>query len=146
MGNRAVLTIFINEKPETSEALGIYVHWNGGRDSIQAFLTYCELQGYKGFNADSDENAIAKLYAVIHNFFGGESVYLAPTSKLDCDNFDNGVYLIEDWEIVGRLYHDGEEQNEYDFWGMLEEIDERQPKHMQLGKDKIIEKLTKILK
>jgi len=36
MGNRAVV-VFDEFKPE-SEAAAIYLHWNGGRDSIEGYL------------------------------------------------------------------------------------------------------------
>ena len=40
MGNRAVITT-------EDKQLGVYVHWNGGRSSIEAFLTYCKLKEYR---------------------------------------------------------------------------------------------------
>ena len=58
-----------------------------------------------------------------------------PLNKLDGDNFDNGMYIIKGWEIVGRKYHEGPEQNEYDLLDMLIEIDANQPR--QLGEEKI---------
>ena len=39
MGNRAVITT-------ENKKIGIYLHWNGGRDSVEAFLKYCELKNY----------------------------------------------------------------------------------------------------
>lgn len=46
MGNRAVITTSKSIDPKNSEQLGVYVHWNGGRTSITAFLKYCKLKGY----------------------------------------------------------------------------------------------------
>ena len=40
MGNRAVITT-----PERK--VGLYIHWNGGRDTIEPLLRYCELKGYE---------------------------------------------------------------------------------------------------
>ena len=34
MGNRAIIK-------GKNQALGVYVHWNGGYDSVNAFCTYC---------------------------------------------------------------------------------------------------------
>lgn len=45
MGNRAVITT-----PERK--VGIYLHWNGGRDTIEPLLKYCELQGYRAPSHD----------------------------------------------------------------------------------------------
>jgi hypothetical protein len=38
MGNRAVITLKPHEGKSYGNQVGIYVHWNGGRDSIEAFL------------------------------------------------------------------------------------------------------------
>ena len=40
MGNRAIIT---TKKDFDNNGIGVYLHWNGGRDSVQAFLTYCKL-------------------------------------------------------------------------------------------------------
>ena len=46
---------------------------------------------------------------------------------------DNGVYVTENWEIVGRYPEGIDEQYEYGLDAMLKEIDESQPKDQQLG-------------
>lgn len=61
MGNRAVITT-------EDKKLGIYLHWNGGRDSVEAFLRYCDLRGFRPPN--SDEYGWARLCQVIANFMG----------------------------------------------------------------------------
>lgn len=126
MGNRAVIT-------NNLRGIGVYLHWNGGRDSVEAFLKYCELKGYR--TPDSDPAyAFARLTQVISNFFGGSnSIGINTCSHLDCDNGDNGVYIIKGWNIVGRKYFEGTEQNEYDLNEMLQAIDEAQPAAEQLG-------------
>ena len=123
MGNRAVITTKANMD---NNGVGVYLHWNGGRDSVRAFLKYCELKGYR---APSDDNyGWARLCQVIGNFFGGSiSLGIDTVNNLDCNNWDNGVYLIEGWEIVGRMYFEGEEQDEYDLVGMLKTINDSMP-------------------
>ena len=123
MGNRAVITTKANMD---NNGIGVYLHWNGGRDSVRAFLKYCELKGYR---APSDDNyGWARLCQVIGNFFGGStSLGIDTVNNLDCNNWDNGVYLIEGWEIVGRMYFEGEEQDEYDLVGMLKTINDSMP-------------------
>lgn len=119
MGNRAVITT-------RQKKIGIYLHWNGGRDSVEAFLTYCKLQE---FRCPPDDYGWTRLCQVIANFFGGGglSVGIDEYYKLDTDNGDNGVYIIENWEIVDREYFDGIEQQNYDLIEMLIAIDESQP-------------------
>jgi hypothetical protein len=124
MGNRAVITTKENFE---NNGIGIYLHWNGGRDSIEAFLKYCELRNFR--SPDTDCYGWARLTQIIANFFGmdGLSVGIDTVDHLDCDNFDNGVYFIEGWKIVGREYFSGAEQDEYKMCDMLKAIDDAQP-------------------
>lgn len=125
MGNRCLIAT-------ENKDLGVYLHWNGGRDSVEAFLKYCELQGYR--TPETDSYGWARLCQVIGNFFGGSTSI--GISKYFEMYEDNGIYIIRDWKIVGRknLYEGFVEQKEYDLEEMLKEIDEHQPAHMQLGK------------
>ena len=136
MGNRAIIQ---TRESYENDGIGIYLHWNGGRDSVEAFLKYCELKGYRP--PDQDHYGWARLCQVIGNFFGG-------TLSLGITNFgkdagewqDNGTYIIEGWEIVDRKCWDSdwEEQYEYDLTEMLLEIDEAQPVKEQLGRTFIL--------
>lgn len=130
MGNRAVIT--------TPDMLcGVYLHWNGGRDSVEGFLTYCRLAGHRD-PAEDGTYALARLVQVVGNFFGGSlSVGVGPYDILDCDNGDNGVYVVgQDWKIVRRLFFRGAEQREYTLWDMLRSIDEAQPE--PIGEDEML--------
>ena len=130
MGNRAVITTRENWR---NCGVGIYLHWNGGRDSVEAFLKYCELKGYR--SPDEDCYGWARLCQVIGNYFGGSlSVGIDTLWHLDRDNGDNGVYIIEDWKIVDRYYFDGQEQDEYPMDEMLISIDESMPAPEQIGR------------
>lgn len=125
MGNRAVITTPDNR-------IGVYLHWNGGRDSVQAFLMYCNLRGFRP--PEQDDYGWARLCQVIGNFFGGDlSIGIDTTDRLDCDNGDNGMYIIKNWEIVGRKFFQGLEQDNYNISDMLVEIDEKQPEGDRLG-------------
>ena len=130
MGNRAVITT-------KEEKLGVYLHWNGGRDSVEGFLKYCKLKEYR--RPENDDYGWARLCQVIGNYFGGSlSVGIGNYNELDTDNGDNGVYIIENWEIVGRKYFDNsEEQQEYNINEMLFDIDSAQPARERLGSSKI---------
>lgn len=128
MGNRAVITTRENFE---NNGIGVYLHWNGGRDSVNAFLKYCELKGYR--SPSDDCYGWAGLVTTISNFFGtGMSVGIDTIDHLDTDNYDNGVYIIDGWQIVGREFFNGREQDEYDLWEMVSDINESQPKDMQL--------------
>lgn len=135
MGNRAVITASRSNNIAESNDTGVYIHWNGGWDSVKGFLTYCKIAGFT--SPEKDENGYTQLAKVIQNFMRSSIVDVKPCCQLDCDNWDNGVYVIEDWEIVGRKYFDGEEQHEYDLEEFVQYVDECQPEEDRIGADKI---------
>lgn len=131
MGNRAVITTRENFD---NNGVGVYLHWNGDRDSIESFLKYMKLRNFRA--PDQDCYGWARLCQVIGNFFGGGlSIGIDTVNHLDMGNWDNGVYIIKGWDIVGREFFNGGEQNSYDIDEMLVDIDESQPYEEQLGKD-----------
>lgn len=143
MGNRAVITASKALDVSGSSDIGVYLHWNGGRDSVEAFLTYCKIKGYRP--PDSDNYGWARLCQVIGNFFGGElSIGIDKCSRLDCDNGDNGTYIIKGWEIVDRKYHKGGEQRRYDLMDMVKAINEAQPEKEQVLEDELVAAVEKI--
>lgn len=133
MGNRAIIT---TQREWCRNGCGIYLHWNGGRDSVNAFLTYCRLKRYRNPSQDSDYS-LARLMQVIANWFGGSlSVGIVPARCGAGD--DNGVYIIgEDWRIVKHVDENYEpwkfaEQNEYDLTNFVHDINDKQPKSEQI--------------
>lgn len=135
MGNRAVITTERNLL--NNSGLGVYVHWNGGRDSVQGFLEYCRLRSFR--TPETDDYGWARLCQVIGNFLGADgcSLGIDEIGRLDTNNGDNGTYLIEDWKIVGRRFFDNEEQSRYPLHEVLHIIDGCQPEAHQLGKEMI---------
>lgn len=127
MGNRAIITA-------QERKIGLYLHWNGGRDTVEPLLRCCELQGYR--SPSSDSYGWARICQVVGNFFGGTlSVGIGPyTDDASMDSGGNGIYVIEGWRIAERLtteYGEDwkpvgvrsvepcEEQRSYDFDEML---------------------------
>ena len=120
MGNRAVITFDKALKPEQ---FGIYLHWNGGRDSVQAFCDATrELMKERG--ADSCY-APARMIQAIGNFMGGvHSLGIGALSTLDTDNGDNGVYVVdpESLKIIARRFSRGsrgEQKDKEKYSGVL---------------------------
>jgi hypothetical protein len=124
MGNRAII------KAKNNNNKAVYLHWNGGRDSIEAFLKYCELRGFRGFE---DDYGMARFCQVVGNFFGADGLSIGITDYTESMG-DNGVYVVDNWEIVERIDFNGVEQNDYNLNDMLIEIDKAQPTSQQLGK------------
>lgn len=136
MGNRAVITTAGSLDVKASSRKGLYLHWNGGRDSVEAFLGYCRIREFK--SPEVDNSGWENLRRIIENFFGsGTSVEVDECRRLDCDNWDNGVYIIKDWEIIDRVYFRGAEQNQYNFEEMLLAIDRSQPSDERIGEERI---------
>lgn len=125
MGNRAVVTFASAKEVEqyydkgkggiyasgfTSDhpnLVGVYLHWNGGKDSIVPFCRACKRIGFRCPTSDFSYG-VARFVQLVANFFGGltdTSIGVDTLENLDCDNYDNGVFIVgEDWEIVGREF------------------------------------------
>lgn len=107
MGNRAVITPHLGDS-----APSIYLHWNGGRSSVEAFLRVGRMVGIQGLG----EEPINQLAALIARYFfetdvNKGSIHRQPLAEADKDNGDNGVYIIDDnLGIIGREHAPREEQ------------------------------------
>ena len=137
MGNRAIV------KP-VGMNIGVYLHWNGGPNSVEAFLTYCELKKYRSFGGlNADGYGIARFCQVVGNFFGGGLSIGIDTIPRDVEKFaneswlDNGVYEVSDWKVV-KHYGPGPYTEGYDIKEMLLNIDKAQPEKERLGMSYIL--------
>lgn len=126
MGNRAIVKA-------VGKDIGVYLHWNGGIDSVTAFLKYCELRDFRSFE---DSYGVARFCQVVANYFGGGlsiGIYSGiGETKYDADHIDNGIYIVKGWKIVGHI-GEREPKEGYDLQDMLKEIDAKQPESEQLG-------------
>lgn len=95
MGNRAVIKI-------EGESTGIYLHWNGGVESVLGFLKAAKDLGVRDPKGDPSY-CLARLTQIIGNFFGGTlSVGLGVADRMD--NSDNGTFVIgSGFQIVRRF-------------------------------------------
>ena len=131
MGNRAVLA-FGNIDDDST--LGIYLHWNGGRDSIEGFLQAARALGVR---PNDEVYAAARVCQIIGNFFGGTlSVGVSTLGRLDTDNGDNGVYEITpDLYIGKRKFNRGEQVNPEVTAGIAAECVKRMRAIEKMAKD-----------
>lgn len=101
MGNRATITT----APFNKDSACIYLHWNGGRESIEAFCAAAKELGYRSPGSD-DTYALARLTGLICNFFGLEddtSIGIGTVRDMIAAGDDNGCFVLGgDWEIVER--------------------------------------------
>ncbi|MBU3637354.1 hypothetical protein [Polynucleobacter sp. es-MAR-4] len=57
----------------------------------------------KRYKVRADDYGLARLVQCYANFLGGTlSIGVGSIDTLDCDNGDNGLYIIRDWVIIER--------------------------------------------
>ena len=123
MGNRALIAFKEKESTKKKEEVPcIYLHWNGGRDSVEAFLDATKRLGVR---THDQSYGMARLTQIIANFLGGTlSIGISNVGDWDLDFLDNGIYWVEGLEIYDRTdtYDGYEEQNSYDHEGLVKAI------------------------
>ena len=114
---------------EDNKELGLYLHWNGGRDSVEAFLKYCKLTKKTG----GFQYGMLPLAQVIKNWsIELGNIIINPFNY----NSDNGIYIVDKkWNIIDRKKFNGIEQNEYNLEEFLKDLDKSQPTDYQLGEE-----------
>lgn len=142
MGNRAIV------KP-IDKNVGVYLHWNGGIESVSAFLEYCKLKEYRDFGgAYSDGYGIARFCQVVGNFFGGGLSVGLETDVTESEEMaewiDNGIYVIDGWDICRRIGAPDDKNMAEVSQEMLLYIDQQQPEKEQLGKDYILAEIVDV--
>ena len=83
MGNRAVITASTTK----TTGVGIYVHWNGGLESVLAFLHVAKERGYRDPTYDP-AYGMARLCGLICEFLDLKSdtgVGIGQLKELDCE-------------------------------------------------------------
>ena len=127
MGNRAVI-VWTDRDGNFSfnENVGVYLHWNGGIDSVEAFLTYADIMGFRSPTQDP-EYGIARFIQIVANFFGddGLNVGVGILKFMDYCNGDNYQWICTDWEIKRQLFL---KWDKYDYLLNYKDYDEYESK------------------
>lgn len=101
MGNRATITF----EPYYKSSPCIYVHWNGNKQSVEAFCEAARTLKYRDPSSDPSY-AFARFTGLLAVFYGLDNdIYLGvgTNKELNSAGDDNGVYVLgEDWDIVER--------------------------------------------
>ena len=96
MGNRAAIRT-------TQSNCGIYLHWNGGVESVLAFLEAAKQLDVRDPEYD-DAYCLARLTQIIGNFFGGTLSLGIMADVRGSDYADNGIFVIgKGFKIVERI-------------------------------------------
>ena len=124
MGNRAVITF-----STANNAPAISLHWNGGRASVEGFLTAARQLGLRHARSPQAQTAaLDQLAEMLARFYFrcnvGMTVYRLHFAGSDRDNGDNGTYVLgQDLTILARLHHNrGEEINREKTAAIIEQI------------------------
>jgi len=123
MGNRALIAFKEKESTKKKEEVPcIYLHWNGGRDSVEAFLDATRRLGVRKHD---QSYGMARLTQIIANYLGGTlSIGISNVGDWDLGFLDNGVYWVEGLEIYDRTdtWEGHQEQNSYDHEELVKAI------------------------
>lgn len=120
MGNRAVIVDKETTKENASQKIGVYLHWYGSEDSVKRLLDVCKERKIRSVLGDSQYGwaRLCQAFADVMSQDDIDAGYkdnayqtgigIDIVSRLDCENFDNGVYYIdENFDIVNHT--DGSE-------------------------------------
>ena len=134
MGDRAIVVlkkeVMTDGVTHTLISPQMYLHWNGSPNNVSTYIDKLAetMEGRRG----DLSYAFARLVGIAHEDIEGNlSLGVYSNDFKDDDIYDNvsrishgdnGVYVVENWEIVDREFNPGQEQQEYDFNEMVAEI------------------------
>ena len=113
MGNRAVIVSADTTRENANKKIGVYVHWFGSRDEIEHALEMAAAAKIRTISSDN-QYFWARFCQVFADYITTETgetdtgIGIDIVANLDCHNYDNGVYYINDnFEIEKQT--DGQE-------------------------------------
>lgn len=111
MGNRCVITDVSVNKQNMNKKLGIYLHWHGDEETVKALLEEVKSKHPRGVISDSSygyarlcqiiadkitEDTLKSPYETARNDAYNTGIGIGIVSDLDCHNYNNGVWKIDD--------------------------------------------------
>jgi hypothetical protein len=104
MGNRANVVFVAGQGKNQTISPAVYLHWNGGPESVYAFLDELDVRGVR---ADGEYEA-ARFVQIVGEFFdedyhstlslgilgGPKAITATALDKLPTDSGDNGFYIV----------------------------------------------------
>ena len=140
MGNRAFICFENNP-------INIYVHWNGGIESVKAFCDAAKERGFADPTSDASY-AMARLIGLIHEFFGvtdssslGVCTFSSAEEEIDAITYaDNGKYIIgKDWQIICHYQYSYDDQKRVELATTLENSSDKDKQQYEQIKSILIE-------
>lgn len=112
MGCRAVIVSKDTTKANANEKLGVYLHWYGSEDTVKHLLEDAKEKGIRNVEGDTSYFWARFCQVCANQITEGSTGFsdkpdystgigIDLVSRLDCHNYDNGVYYIDgNFEIV----------------------------------------------
>ena len=124
--------------------LYLYLHWYGEECEVRGLLEYCRDRGFR--TPDFNDYGWARLCQVAANYVddSGLGCGIGSFESLESlvkSGFDNGIYVIDGWDIIDRKFA-SQRDEEVDYFNEADplaikliecEIDSHQPPSQQLG-------------
>ena len=123
MGNRCVIVSKDTDRTNANQKIGIYLHWHGDKEVVEQILGSAKDLGQRDVISDPSygwarlcqrfadmitEESLASQYETARGHAYELGIGIGIVKDLDCHNYDNGVYYIdENFEIVKHT--DGQE-------------------------------------
>lgn len=135
MGNRAVIAT-----NDAANSPSIYLHWNGGPESVLSFLHAAKELGFR--DPTTDSYGTAYLQALIAMYFGdGLSTGISALENSDNDNGDNGVYRLgPGWTIKSRMHAPERDKVNGKYKTTVDDLDENERAKYEAIKSLVIRK------
>ena len=103
MGNRCVVTTDDVTKENQHQKLGVYLHWCGSKEDVQNILNICKERDIRTPEYDY-QYFWARFCQIAAEYCGKNDttgIGIDLVSRLDTNNYNNGVYYIDnDFNIV----------------------------------------------
>lgn len=125
MGCRCVIVDKDTTKQNANQKIGIYLHWHGDKETVEQILGSAKDLGQRGVISDPSygwarlcqrfadmitEESLASPFETSKQHAYSTGIGIGIVSDLDTQNWDNGVYYIDDnFDIVKQT--DGSELN-----------------------------------
>ena len=126
MGNRAVIVSHDTNFQNRDKRIGIYLHWCGSEETVKEFLELAKEKGIRGVDSDY-QYFWARFAQVIGDEISKQgdnecSLGIGIVKLLDCRNYDNGVYYINNnFEIVNHTNGSELEEDDEDLYNLSKE-------------------------
>lgn len=111
MGCRCVIVDKDTTRENAKEKLGIYLHWYGDKETVESLLEDVKAKHPRGVISDSSygwarlcqiiadkitADTLASPFETAKEHAYSTGIGIGTVNTLDCNNYDNGVYYIDD--------------------------------------------------